>query len=330
MERTFRMLQNSFLSQTTGSHKKAVSLFTDSADKLRGNANAALAAIYVLFEPFFNAYISLNDAVSMLEGTYKGKTNLFEHLIDNVANKLREWEGPIRTLFPEDSSTEIEIFPNKRSPFLQGTYEQRLSAIRVLRDKLLEYTVANPSLVAVQADVAAYYTLCNTARQTQQGKEGSLNDVRSQREEQRVATANAYMGIVYGGLLQQFYTDIERVGDYIDFSLLYDLATEELIGDVSFTGPDAIANIPLEGVKVTAAKEFKIKVSSASGSGIVLAYFAATNAAKPGDPYIGAAVNIGDTITITAAELGFADDKTFLNFATSTGAEVKVELFEKL
>src|SRR5687768_7938891 len=132
---TYRLLQNSFEIQTRGSHKKAVTLTTDTTDKLRILSDPLLLAIYNNYLPHHDAYLALNAAVEMGEGTYKGKTLSFEIIIDSVTGKLRLWEPPIRTIFPEDSPTEIEIFPNKRNPFLDGTYEQRLQAVKVLRDK---------------------------------------------------------------------------------------------------------------------------------------------------------------------------------------------------
>lgn len=328
MERIFRMLQNSFEIQTRGSHKKAVSLLTDTVEKLQASSNPLLVLIYTNFLPFFNAYITLNDAVGMLEGTYKGKTNLFETLIDGVDIKLRQWEGAIRAVFIEDSPTEIEIFPNKRGPFQTGTYEQRLGAIRILRDKLLEYTAANPTLVPVQSDVAAFYTLCDTARATQQGKEGNLNDARSQREAQRVVTMNAYMGIVYGGLLQQLYTDLTRVGDFIDFSILYDLVSEDLLADIDIANGNTVFNVPLDGVTVTGNKKFRIIVKDDTNTAIVLAYFAIGNKDQPSDPPKGIALNAGDNRIVTAAELGFDPTHTFLNLFTANGVAAQVQVYE--
>lgn len=257
----------------------------------------------------------------MLEGTYKGKTNLFETLIDGVDIKLRQWEGAIRAVFIEDSPTEIEIFPNKRGPFQTGTYEQRLGAIRILRDKLLEYTAANPTLVPVQADVAAFYTLCDTARATQQGKEGNLNDARSQREAQRVVTMNAYMGIVYGGLLQQLYTDLTRVGDFIDFSILYDLVSEDLLADIDIANGNTVFNVPLDGVTVTGNKKFRIIVKDDTNTAI-------GNKDQPSDPPKGIALNAGDNRIVTAAELGFDPTHTFLNLFTANGVAAQVQVYE--
>jgi len=171
MDRKFLILNNTFASQTRRSHKKAVSFLTDSTDKMLNVP--ALVAIYNLFLPYFTAYIDLNDAVGLLEGTYKGKTNMFETLIDGLTDKLKVWEGKIRNVFPEDSPMEIEIFPNKRNPFYKGTYEQRRGALRTLRNKIASLLPDYPALATVHDEIEAYTALCEAARSTQQGKEAT-------------------------------------------------------------------------------------------------------------------------------------------------------------
>src|SRR5688572_13212531 len=106
-EQNYRLLQNGFISQTRNSHKKAVSLTTDSVDKLRVTTDPLLQAIYNAYLPHHDTYIARNVAVEIAEGTYKGRTLSFENIIDTVDDKLRLWEPPIRTIFPEDSPTEI-------------------------------------------------------------------------------------------------------------------------------------------------------------------------------------------------------------------------------
>ena len=218
----YRLLFNSFESRTRYSHIKAVKLSTDTTDKLRGHSDPDLAAIFTAYEPFHEAYISLNVAIEISEGVYKGKTSSMEGLLDTLPDKLRMWEPPVYMLFPEDSDVAKEIFPHKRSPFLQGPYDGRLLSVRALRDNLLNYTGATPSLVPIQADVAAFYALVNAARQTQQLREGNLDELRHQRDVQRVTTMNAYWGIVYGGLLRKFYNDPVAILNYIDLHEFYD------------------------------------------------------------------------------------------------------------
>ncbi len=231
-----RLLLNSFEIQTRRSHKKAVSLSFGTIRKLSPVTVPALQQIHNDYLPHHEAYINLDTAVGMLEGTYKGKTNSFILLINNLPVKLRQWEAPIHTVFMEDSAEAIDIFSRKRTPFYVGTYEQRLMAIRVLRNKLAEYIAAYPALAPVQTDVATYCTLAETARSLQQGKEGNLGELRTLREAQRVATMNAYWGIVYCGLMRQFYTNPAEVAAFIEFELLYEKEKEEEEGDEGLTG----------------------------------------------------------------------------------------------
>lgn len=313
MKRKNRMLQNTFESQTRGSHKKAVSILTDTMDKMDGNP--AVMPIRSVFESHYTAYINLNDAVGLVEGTYKGKTNLFELLIDGVKEKLRDWEGKIRGVFPEDSPTEIEIFPRKRTPFYDGTYEQRLGALRILRDKLQEYTPAHAVLDPVQADVAAYYTLCNTARTTQQGKEGDLSSLRTEREVQRVITMNAYHGIVYGGLLQMFYNDLERISDYIDFSRLYgprDLPDIVVTGNV---GANNQLNVNVGDANINEGTNMEFENPINISNSVYRAQFgnSANAAFDPARNYI-TVVSFSPPVACDAADVGFdaGDGFTFL------------------
>ncbi len=273
----YRLLNNSFESGTRKSHIKAVKLSTDTTDKLRGHADPDLAGIFLAYEPFHEAYISLNVAIEISEGVYKGKTSSVEGLLDMLPEKLRIWEPPVYTLFPEDSDVAKEIFPHKRNPFLQGPYDGRLLSVRALRDNLLNYTGANPSLVPIQTDVAAFYTLVNTARQTQQSREGNVDELRHQRDLQRVTTMNAFWGIVYGGLLRKFYNDPEAILGYIDLDDFYDNAPDGPIrvrGTVD-SGKVINLNALLEEYELGAANVLKLKVVEPSGGS--LTYYSAYN-----------------------------------------------------
>lgn len=274
---TYRLLQNSFEIQTAKSHKKAVSLSTDTTDKLRVAVNPYLVTVYNEYLAYHDAYIALNLAVEIAEGTYKGKTATFETIMGGVGEKLRLWEAPIRVVFPEDSGDEIEIFPQKRKPFYEGTYEMRLLAVKALRDKLLEYTVAHASLVPVQADVAAFFTLANTARQTQQGKEGIDGDLRAQRETQRVTTMNAYWGIAYGGLLHEFRNEPQRIAEYIDFSLLYDTGGNEPVIVNGGINAGQVINFNNLAPDLDATAETVIRLKNTSTVPLSLTFYSANN-----------------------------------------------------
>ncbi len=100
----FRLLSNPFFSQTQKSHTKAVRLSTDSVDKLRTQTQPALVSIYNDYLPFHNAYMQLNVAVSIADGTYKGKTLGFNDVLDTLPEKLKAYELSMKEeARPEDA-----------------------------------------------------------------------------------------------------------------------------------------------------------------------------------------------------------------------------------
>jgi len=307
----FRLLLNTFESQTRKSHTKAVKLSTDTTDKLRAATDPALVSVFTDYEPHHEAYLSLNVAISIAEGTYKGKTTTFEGILDTLPDKLRQWEPPVYALFPEDSGTAQEIFPRKRTPFYEGPYYNRLIAVEALRDNLLNYTVANPTLVPVQADVAAFYTLAKTARQTQQSREGGLEVLRQQRDQQRIVTMDAYWGIVYGGLLRKYYTQPDLLLGYIDLYELFDNQPAEPIVVNGSINPGQILNINSEIDGLEPAPESIIRMRNTSTTGAALFFYSAFNPGDGPGNGIQFTVNAGDTLEKTISDFRF---DTYPNF----------------
>lgn len=315
----FRLLSNPFFSQTKDSHSKAVRLSTDSVDKLRTQTQPALVSIYNDYLPFHNAYMQLNVAVSIADGTYKGKTLGFNDVLDTLPEKLRDWEPQIYSIYREDSPTATEIFPNKRKPFYDGPYDIRLLNVQSLRDKLLQLSAAEPALLPVQADVAAFYTLAETTRQTQQANEGQLSTLRLQRDEQREATMNAFWGIVYGGLLRVYYNTPELILGFIDLYELYDNSTTEPIvleGNINST---QVVNLngQIDDNNIDENTVIVMKNTSASATQL---YFYAANApdVKP-DGFVSVMLNPGEELSRTVADIGFTEVNTFFNIYNPSG-----------
>jgi len=324
---TYRLLINTFLSQTSDSHTKAVRLSTDSTDKLRVRTEPALVSIYTDYLPFHTAYINLNVAVSMADGTYKGKTMSFNDVLNTLPDKLRDWEPAIYSVFREDSPTGTEIFPNKRTPFYEGTYESRLLAVKVLRDKLLEYTPTEPTLVPVQADVAAFFTLADTARQTQQGNEGNLSNLRLQRENQRQATMAAFWGIVYGGLLRFYYNTPELILGIIDLNELFANRPDSVTVGGNLT-LGQVVNINALLPDINAEPDTVLRLRNKSAFNATLVFYAATTASELPGAGTQFTVNAGNTLEKTIAEMGFSDPYSFFNVLNNgpEPAEWEIEL----
>lgn len=330
MENTnFRLLLNSFDSQTAKSHTKAVRLSTDSVDKLRVQTEPALVSIYTDYLPFHNAYISRHVAVSIADGTYKGKSLGFHEVMDTLPEKLRDWEPGIYSIYREDSPMAIEIFPNKRTPFYDGPYDLRLLTVKALSDKLLELSAAEPALLPVQADVAAFYTLADTARQTQQGKEGQLSTLRLLRDEQRKATMDAFWGIVYGGLLRLYYNTPELILGIIDLHELYDNNADEPImldGNINST---QVVNLngQIPDANIDGSSVFTMKNTSASAA--QLYFYAADTADKKPDGFAAIILNPGEEMSRSVADMGFSETNTYFNIYNPSGEagswEVSIE-----
>lgn len=308
----FRLLSNSFASQTSDSHVKAVRLSTDSVDKLRVRTEPELVSIYTDYLPFHTSYINLHVAVTIADGTYKGKTLGFMDVLNTLPDKLRYWEPVIYSLFPEGSPTATEIFPQRRSPFYESSYENRLLAVKALRDKLLEYTPANAALVPVQADVAAFFSLADTTRQTQQGNEGNLSTLRLQREEQRQLTMAAFWGIVYGGLLRYYYTNPELILGIIDLHELYDNRRESIsINGTLNSGQVVNINALLPDLNAEPTSVLKLKNNSSTTATVV--FYAATSATELPGTGTQFTVAPGNVLEKSLADMGFADPYSYFN-----------------
>lgn len=309
----YRLLHNSFVSQTRNSHSRAVKLSTDTTDKLRTQTMPELLAIYNAYLPFHEAYINLNVAVEIATGTYKGKTAGFETVMDALPTKLRQWEPPVYLLFPEDSPVALEIFPRKRVPFYDSNYEQRLIALQALRDKLATLTAANPTLVPVQADVAAYYTLAKTSREAQQGLEGNLSELRNQREAQRISTMDAFWGLVYGGLLSICYNAPQQITGYIDLDELYENNQDDVVTVGGNLTIGQVVNINALLPDLNAEPDTVLRLRNKSASNASLVFYAATTASELPGAGTQFTVNAGNTLEKTIAEMGFSDPYSFFN-----------------
>jgi len=221
MSSIHRLLQNSFEIQTRESHRSAYRFLTDTRDKLKGSKDPLIAPIKNAFTPFYDAYHDVMIKWQVEKGIYRGLTLGFVKSMQKLKVKLPYWEAKVRSVFLEDSPDEVEIFPKKRTPFLSGNYEQRVNAIGVLSKKLEALVPSHPELTEVYEDARDFFALCLEARDKQQQSEGRLALLSIARESQRVVTMNAYFGLVYCGLGQLYYNNLNGLKGFMDLSLLY-------------------------------------------------------------------------------------------------------------
>lgn len=232
MKKTWIFLSNTFAVQTRTSHKKMLSLATDTDAKLSNEvADPAINTIYLQFHPVYDAYRMVCINFDMAEGNYEGQTLAFEDILDSIPQHIRVWESQIRYVYVEDTPEEHALFPNKRTPFISGTYEDRLSTIGTLAEALSSI----PALSATHALVASFYNTALSTRLAQQQKEGNVGLLSDLREQQRLLVATELYGVL-GSLMFKFRaspTDIER---FFDLELLRGKSPEQPSGPVTISG----------------------------------------------------------------------------------------------
>ena len=217
MKAQWYYLHNTFLSATNSSYKKALILFEDTQSKLKAEAphDAGIQDMFNDFAPFYEAYRDLYSQKTMESGAYEGSTLNFENVIAEIVTHIRVWEGKVRAEFPEDSAEERAIFPNKRTPFNTGSYEERISAVKSLYLQLDKY----PVLASVKLLVETYYNRLLAARTAQQEQEGQNDKLSTLLEAQRVKTCTELYGILMR-LCYKYRNTPDRVLDYFDLSLI--------------------------------------------------------------------------------------------------------------
>jgi len=271
---------NTFASNTATSNVKMLSLATDTHAKLKAEeASPAIAAILLVYEPVFFAYRDLDQQYGVKAGEYQGKTLGFEEYMEQMPLKLRQWESIIRAVYIEDSPEEKAIFPNKRSPFFEGTYESRLDALGALKIK----TTADAALATAAAQITSFYNAALGARLAQQTDEGALGQLSDLRENQRILLSEELMGVL-GQLLFIYRHNLEEVERYFDLSLLRETGETEPVIKQGEIGGGQVVNINSMGVNLQKlGKDTVVKLRNISATPIILVFYSAQNPAdNPG------------------------------------------------
>lgn len=307
----WRFAINPFLSATDRNFKKMLSLDADHYNKLvqKGATDPDVLAMKTQYQPFHEGYTTIYSNWRGSEGVGESHTLDVETQFGLLNTEIKVWEGKVRSIFPEDSIQERAIFPDKRSPFQKGTYEQRISALRTLYERLATYTT-EPVLVTLSATVESFYNVISAARNAQQGNEISVSDYSASLEAQRVLCSKQMYGTL-GRLMYKYLDNPALIEEYWDMSLLRDGGSNilgEFSGEISANNTGM--NIPLPEIEVKPATKFRL-TNLANGAQVLAFYLAAEPGAQPNNGVI--AVNSGDTITKTATELGFTPAQRYLN-----------------
>lgn len=241
-ELDWRYAINTFEVNTRGSHVKMLSIATDTEAKLEAeDADPNILELYTAYFPVYDAYRQICINYDVQAGNRQGATLNVETMVkEDLPKEVKKWEAQVRIIYVEDSPSERAIFPNKRNPFLQGTYEDRISAVGTLAARLA--ADANATLTAYAPTVQSYYNLLLSARDSQQVAEGTLNALSATREQQRLLVAAELYGVL-GGLMRRFRFEPVQIMRFFDMSLLRETGEEVLEASEGTIAPDAVVNI---------------------------------------------------------------------------------------
>jgi hypothetical protein len=314
-ELPYRFFINPFTVATRNSYKLMLSIGEDHKARLLAlQADPDIAAILLTYNPVLQSYKNTDQNLQSALGTYKGKTQTVEELFEQLSNeKLNIWRGQIHSVYPEGTAAETALFPEKRKPFQQGTYEQRISAIKVLGDKCA--LDASPVVVAASVNILAFHTQIESARVLQQSQgEGAVANLRTLRETARLLLAAELYGNM-ALLMHKHRSNPTDVAQYFEMKYLRSAAdnTEEV--EVEANGVENL----LDNVQPGDITGARVKNTSPENVTMQLYYAASiSDPPQPGDVLIELAQGVQKTLD--EAELGAP--KPFLNVFNLSNAHL--------
>ncbi len=303
MAALWHYLINTFLVVTEKSTKLMMILSPDHRARLQAeNADPDILALLNLFIPIDNALAAGYQAWVSATAFYKGATLAFENLLltELADTKLDQWIPQVQVVFAESTPEFLTLFPNGRTPFVNGAYEIRINTVQALGDNLGTYA----ALAATKTDVDNFYATLLAARSDQQVKEELVRVKSDLLETGRMNTAvGMYSNL--GRLMVKFATNPSQLDRFFDLALIQSPPKDKNTFSVIVAGGDN-ANIISGGFTDTTM--FKI-FNTGDTTGRIFTSTSATGTSIPGQG-IELAPNTNTTVVATA--LGDPGN-TFLN-----------------
>jgi len=215
---TIHYLENQFLNATFGTSKLMHMVIFDHYGKLVEGAldDPNLVPVRDRTLPFLTDLQNARAGFLGAKGTREATTLAFENKLKELSMpKIRDWDIQIQGVYADDSSEYRDLLTNGRGPFQKGGYEERMTALLDLRDKLAGY----PLLAATLADVTAFYTAILALRTAQTQKEQRLALASDRMELARLGAAKiCYRNLAW--LIDYLIDNLEEVDNYYEFNLI--------------------------------------------------------------------------------------------------------------
>lgn len=301
-------LNNTFNNSTKRSKKKMYLIANDHDTRLEaGIGDPDIEEIYNLTHPDVVNYQMLMTQWESGKSIGKSKTRTWQEEMDDITDEtLDVWEGQVAYHYPRKTPTFIAIFPNGRTAFTNGKYEERLLALDVLSLTLGEY----PVLAALKTDVDAKITVIRAARNQQRVQYGKVGMKSNEVEQARVALAELLDNNLCK-LKIKYRKNLSIVENYFDLSLLRKNVTDD---DFQFqstgtveAGASFLVTMPK---KLELSTNATCNFTNLSGVAEMQFFFAANGASL--DNAVKVTVLPDESVETTAAEAGWAPGMNFI------------------
>lgn len=219
MNTGWSLIDNPFEISTQGNYSKMlkISNFTDSALKAF-SADPFFLNLYNEYHPIHELYLEKESQRGMRRGKQMGGTLNVKQLLKQLSNpNIGRWATTIRNQYPINTERYKSLLARGAKPFHNGSREMRISAVGALARSI----GSDANLVALKAEVDAFYQLLDSGRSTQLGGKYETKNSSNQVEAQRNAVAVALMKL-YGNLVVHFADKLEQIELFFDLETLRD------------------------------------------------------------------------------------------------------------
>lgn len=302
MKRVWIYLINTFLVNTVTSMVKLLRIATDHNDRLEAEAAAdpTLLPLYDRFNPVLENFRNVLSQRDGGHGIGKGKTQTFEELLELMAESwMPEWEGKVYYHYPRGTAAATAIFPRKRAPFITGSYEERIQAVKTLKQVLAAYA----PLADLMADVSAKYDLLLSSRNAQKQQMGLTAGYSALLEKQRIELCiMLYRNL--GALMDKYGASPAEVERFFNLSLLRSSASDK---DIILRRVDSVESHGTMAVRLPEASRLSVASScllANTSSNAPLEFFFSNNASATDAPFK-TRVEVGQMVSGTLAECGW-------------------------
>jgi hypothetical protein len=308
MKKPWQYIVNQFVNSTNENYTKAFKLsnYHDAYLNKMQTENPTetdWAILYNRYHPFHLQYVSIYTAWKNAGGQRSGQTLNLDQLLELLITKVNKWDALIQTIdsFEKGTPNYLSIFPQGRFPFNSGGKTQRVEAVNVLVQNMAAYA-AIP--VSTRTLVSDFYTLLDTARDTQEGAKGGTKLKSQEVDQKRIAVMTEQFRDL-GFLINKFAEQPKFIAPFFDLNVLRESRQTEFTSTL-----DPMENEAVLIHTFAADDELQLQVTAAPSSGtplpIPVEFYLATTA-NGTDSTVVSVVPKAAAITITAADFGITD-----------------------